>query len=195
MKRIIILLLLLFLISGIAVLLSNPDFKRKPKALASGKAVVTDKPSDIETVSQPQNVSLVTTNTKADEPLTSEKESKAGEEGATGIDLNMSGDELKQTYVSEPINDYGWKSYWENELFVILMESSRTYPFVKQESICKRKTCKVEVTLSTEKLMYIKQATQGIDQEFTKRKMPIALAKIDVKAGVIEFYVQPGELK
>lgn len=137
------------------------------------------------------------------EELTDHSEESLGTVGAqsktqqsnAGIDLSIDTRVLEHSYQVETLEDYGWKSYWENELYVILMDSSRNYPFVSQETHCKAKTCKIEVRLSTDKIMYMKQAVASIDKEFDRRNVPLSISKIDVQNGVIGFYVQPGGME
>ena len=112
----------------------------------------------------------------------------------TGIDLSLHGTELAESYSKEAVSDYGWKSYWENELFVILMDSSRAFPFLGQETDCKKDTCKVEVAISMDKVQYMEEAVIAIDEEFASRNMPLAIERIDIANGVVSFYIQPGEI-
>lgn len=112
----------------------------------------------------------------------------------TGIDLSINGAELADSYRNEVASDFGWKSYWENELFVILLESSRAYPFLGQETDCKKDTCKVEVAISMDKVQYMEEAILAINEEFENRKMPLAIERIDLANGVVGFYIQPGEI-
>ena len=126
--------------------------------------------------------------------IDTEKPKSEPEKHQSGVDLKIDGNMLEGSYLDESNSDFGWKSYWQNELYVILMESSRSYPFMSQATDCRELTCRVEVEVSTQQLDFIEQGVVAIDAEFSRRQMPLAINSIDVKEGAIVFYVQPGDM-
>lgn len=195
MKKISMLVLLIIVMSWIIygfIFSSSPEPKNNFKAdISEGSVVqgVNGSTESVETKLTESNESRLKAKT-----IDTEKPKPEPEKNLSGIDLKIDGNMLEESYLAESNSDFGWKSYWQNELYVILMESSRSYPFMSQATDCRELTCRVEVEVSTQQLHFIKQTVVAIDAEFSRRQMPLAINSIDVKEGAIVFYVQPGDM-
>lgn len=126
------------------------------------------------------------------------KDKSEQEESASkthGINLEADGKNLEKLFAKEEVTDYGWKSYWENELFVMLTNSATAYPFKSQKTECKSKPCKVEVMLSEVSGTFFKQTLQSLDNELARRDLSLVIKSIGGVNKPFVFYLQPGGVK
>ncbi|WP_223670573.1 hypothetical protein [Kangiella shandongensis] len=195
MKKIVGLLLVVLLLVGLARLLMNDGTTEVPAKDATKTPVRVKGEITMEAIKEEERAEKEAVQMNIEEKQIEDKIASSEQNSEqSGLDIHISGEELEVSYQSESVADYGWKSYWENELYILLMDSTRTYPFVEQDTVCKSKTCKIQVTVAAEQRQYLVQALGSLNKEFGKRNMSVGIKSIDVKNGVIDLFVQPGSM-
>ena len=203
MKKIIGCLLFLLLLCGVALLLinkrtpdttdinqsnklhqENPITQGDKKTITSAEKRLYDSEARIASDKE-----LISSN-----QLNHEKSQEEEEEQNFGIQLKTDGKAVAKQFQQEIVEDYNWKAHWENEVFVLLSNAGTRFPLQKQETQCRKATCKIKVWASVDRLDYINQTVGGIDDAFTKAQLNLIPNKIDVEQGLLVFYVQPGPI-
>lgn len=201
MKKKIISTITIVLVIALGILLYLKDNEststKNVKSSVNSTAMIIEKvPTDTELAeSSKEKIKHNIIEKNQREVLKGKSEQEENGSKTHGINLEADVETLEKLFAKEEVTDYGWKSYWENELFVMLTNSATAYPFKSQKTECKSNTCKIEVMLSEVSGTFFKQTLLSLDNELVRRDMSLVIKSIGGVNKPFVFYVQPGSVK